>query len=161
LGQCPLLYNWQLNLAAAQGYCGLLIHYKYQILTEAPLNSISLNPSHLSQRLLSWHQLQTVDYSLTLFLQVCHYWLTCFHIFDALHHSGYPEPGKTTVYDTTEMIDLQTVVLNGGILIKTLELSIDPYIRDRMVPAPEIESYSVSCEELCVIALTPDYHDKC
>ena len=60
------------------------------------------------------------------------------------HHSGYPEPGKTTVYDTTEIIDLQTVVLNGGMLIKTLELSIDPYIRGKM-RAPEAESYSVSC----------------
>ena len=71
---------------------------------------------------------------------------------------GYPEPGKTTVYDTTEMIDLQTVVLNGGILIKTLELSIDPYIRERMRSrAPEIKSYSVSSEELRVITLTPDY----
>jgi NADPH-dependent curcumin reductase CurA len=61
------------------------------------------------------------------------------------HYSGYPEPGKTTVYDTTETIDLQTVVLKGGILIKTLELSIDPYMRSRM-RAPEIESYSVSYE---------------
>jgi NADPH-dependent curcumin reductase CurA len=78
------------------------------------------------------------------------------HIFDALRHSGYPEPGKTTVYDTTEMIDLQTVVLNGGILIKTLELSIDPYMRGRM-RAPEIKSYSVSWEELWVSALTTDY----
>ena len=59
------------------------------------------------------------------------------------HHSGYPEPGKTTVYDTTEIIDLQTVVLNGGFLIKTLELSIDPYIRGRM-QASEVKSYSVS-----------------
>ena len=63
------------------------------------------------------------------------------------HHSGYPEPGKTTVYDTTEMIDLETVVLNGGILIKTLELSIDPYMRGRM-RAPEAKSYNVSSEDL-------------
>ncbi|KAF8811014.1 NAD(P)-binding protein [Phlegmacium glaucopus] len=46
--------------------------------------------------------------------------------------TGYPEPGKTTVYDTTETIDLQQVALNGGFLIKTLELSIDPYMRERM-----------------------------
>ena len=69
---------------------------------------------------------------------------------------GYPEPGKTTVYDTTETIDLETVVLNGGILIKTLELSIDPYIRDRM-RAREAKVYSVSCEKLWVIVLIPDY----
>ena len=53
------------------------------------------------------------------------------------------------MYDTTEKIDLETVVLNGGILIKTLELSIDPYIRGRMrALVPENKSYSVSCEEL-------------
>ena len=66
------------------------------------------------------------------------------------HHTGYPEPGKTTVYDTTETIDLQSVVLNGGILIKTLELSIDPYMRGRM-RSPEKKSYSVSCEALLLI----------
>jgi hypothetical protein len=66
------------------------------------------------------------------------------------HYSGYPEPGKTTVYDTTETIDLQTVVLNGGILIKVLELSIDPYIRSRM-REPETNSYSVSCEGLWLL----------
>ena len=65
------------------------------------------------------------------------------------HYSGFPEPGKTTVYDTTETIDLETVVLNGGILIKTLELSIDPYIRGRM-RAPEAKSYTVSCVKSCV-----------
>ncbi|KAJ7904028.1 hypothetical protein B0H13DRAFT_2233926 [Mycena leptocephala] len=38
-------------------------------------------------------------------------------------------PGETTVYDTTQNIDLETVSLNGGILLKTLVLSIDPYFR--------------------------------
>ncbi|KAJ7823543.1 hypothetical protein B0H13DRAFT_2257257 [Mycena leptocephala] len=42
---------------------------------------------------------------------------------------GYPIPGETTVYDTTQTIDLETVPLNGGILLKTLVLSIDPYFR--------------------------------
>lgn len=46
--------------------------------------------------------------------------------------SGYPEPGKTTVADKSEKIDTETVPLNGGILIKTLSLSIDPYMRGRM-----------------------------
>ena len=58
-------------------------------------------------------------------------------------YPGYPEPGKTTVYDTTETIDLDTVDLNGGFLIKILELSIDPYMRGRMREAT-IESYAVS-----------------
>jgi NADPH-dependent curcumin reductase CurA len=46
--------------------------------------------------------------------------------------SGYPEPGKTTVTDTSEKIDLDTVPLNGGVLLKTLVVSIDPYMRGRM-----------------------------
>jgi NADPH-dependent curcumin reductase CurA len=47
-----------------------------------------------------------------------------------IHSStGYPVPGETTVYDTTQNIDLETVSLNGGILLKTLVLSIDPYFR--------------------------------
>ena len=77
-----------------------------------------------------------LDYSLTpAFIQVsC--WLTRFYTtFFSMrlpHHLGYPEPGKTTVYDTTEKIDLQTVALDGGILIKTLELSVDPYLRSQM-----------------------------
>jgi NADPH-dependent curcumin reductase CurA len=44
---------------------------------------------------------------------------------------GYPVPGKTTVYEEKE-IDLDTVPLEGGILIKTLVLSLDPYLRGRM-----------------------------
>ncbi|EGO23779.1 hypothetical protein SERLADRAFT_349468 [Serpula lacrymans var. lacrymans S7.9] len=46
--------------------------------------------------------------------------------------SSYPVPGKTTVYDDSEKIDLDNVPLNGGFLLKTLVLSIDPYIRGRM-----------------------------
>ncbi|KAJ7912899.1 hypothetical protein B0H13DRAFT_2250895 [Mycena leptocephala] len=52
----------------------------------------------------------------------------------------YPIPGKTTVYDTTETIDLENAPLNGGVLIKVLVLSIDPYMRGRL-RAPEIKSY--------------------
>ncbi|KAF8896877.1 alcohol dehydrogenase [Gymnopilus junonius] len=53
---------------------------------------------------------------------------------------GFPEPGKTTIYDTTETIDLETAPLEGGFLIKTLELSVDPYMRGRMRPV-SVESY--------------------
>ncbi|KAK0462862.1 uncharacterized protein EV420DRAFT_1521346 [Desarmillaria tabescens] len=56
---------------------------------------------------------------------------------------GYPEPGKTTIYDTTQTIDLENVPLNGGILIKTLVLSVDPYLRGKMRD-PAIESYSAA-----------------
>ncbi|KAJ7439110.1 hypothetical protein FB451DRAFT_1415912 [Mycena latifolia] len=52
----------------------------------------------------------------------------------------YPVPGKTTVYDTTETIDLENVALNGGLLIKVLVLSVDPYMRGRL-RAPEVKSY--------------------
>jgi NADPH-dependent curcumin reductase CurA len=45
---------------------------------------------------------------------------------------GYPVPGETTVYDTTKTIDLETVPLNGGFLLKTLVLSVDPYFRALM-----------------------------
>lgn len=55
---------------------------------------------------------------------------------------GYPEPGKTTVYDESETIDPDTVPLNGGFLVKTLVLSIDPYLRGKMRD-PSIKSYSV------------------
>ncbi|RDB14718.1 NADP-dependent oxidoreductase RED1 [Hypsizygus marmoreus] len=55
--------------------------------------------------------------------------------------TGYPEPGKTVVYDDSKTIDIENVPLNGGLLIKTLVLSIDPYLRGRM-RAPEVKSYS-------------------
>ncbi|KAF5315367.1 hypothetical protein D9619_007112 [Psilocybe cf. subviscida] len=54
---------------------------------------------------------------------------------------GFPEPGKTTIYDDSETIDLDNVELNGGFLVKTLELSADPYMRGRM-RSPEVKSYS-------------------
>ncbi|KAJ7448516.1 hypothetical protein FB451DRAFT_1288701 [Mycena latifolia] len=44
----------------------------------------------------------------------------------------YPVPGETTVYDTSLTIDLNNHPLNGGFLVKTLVLSIDPYMRGRM-----------------------------
>ncbi|KAJ7844828.1 hypothetical protein B0H13DRAFT_1731261 [Mycena leptocephala] len=54
----------------------------------------------------------------------------------------FPIPGETTVYDVSQKIDLDTVPLNGGFLIRTLVLSIDPYMRGRM-RAADIKSYSV------------------
>ena len=59
--------------------------------------------------------------------------------------ADFPIPGKTTVYDTTQTIDLDTVPLNGGFLLKTLVLSIDPYQRGRM-RNPTKKSYSVRVE---------------
>ncbi|KAF9035370.1 NAD(P)-binding protein [Hymenopellis radicata] len=54
--------------------------------------------------------------------------------------AGYPIPGRTTVYNANNTIDLEKVPLNGGILIKTLVISIDPYLRGRMRD-PNIASY--------------------
>jgi NADPH-dependent curcumin reductase CurA len=54
----------------------------------------------------------------------------------------YPVPGQTTVYDTSESIDLENVPLNGGILVKTLVLSVDPYMRGKL-RSPDTKSYSV------------------
>ncbi|KAJ3503200.1 hypothetical protein NLJ89_g8539 [Agrocybe chaxingu] len=53
---------------------------------------------------------------------------------------GFPIPGTTVIYDTSEHIDPESVPLDGGFLLKTLELSIDPYMRGRMRDA-KIESY--------------------
>ncbi|KAF9464078.1 hypothetical protein BDZ94DRAFT_1191919 [Collybia nuda] len=55
--------------------------------------------------------------------------------------TGYPEPGKTTVYDATPTIDIDNAPLNGGFILKTLVLSIDPYMRG-MMRSPETKSYS-------------------
>ena len=55
---------------------------------------------------------------------------------------GYPEPGKTTVYDTSSTIDLESAPLNGGVLVKVLYLSADPYMRGKMRD-PSITSYTV------------------
>ncbi|KAF8996528.1 hypothetical protein BDQ17DRAFT_1411744 [Cyathus striatus] len=44
----------------------------------------------------------------------------------------YPEPGKTILHDTSQTIDIDNAPLNGGILVKVLELSIDPFMRGRM-----------------------------
>ncbi|KDQ64390.1 hypothetical protein JAAARDRAFT_75057 [Jaapia argillacea MUCL 33604] len=63
------------------------------------------------------------------------------HLFNEIP-TGYPEPGKTTVNDTSQTIDPDTVHLKpGSFLLKTLVLSIDPYMRSKMRD-PSIESYS-------------------
>ncbi|KAJ6449974.1 alcohol dehydrogenase [Mycena sanguinolenta] len=52
----------------------------------------------------------------------------------------FPVTGETTVHDTTQTIDLTGVPLNGGFLVKTLVLSVDPYLRGKM-RCPEKKSY--------------------
>lgn len=63
---------------------------------------------------------------------------------------GYPEPGKTTIYDDSQTIDVDNVPLNGGFLIKTLVLSIDPYLRGRM--RPNGSGYTVSIAAFGLLA---------
>uniref|UniRef100_A0A0W0F3W5 Enoyl reductase (ER) domain-containing protein n=1 Tax=Moniliophthora roreri TaxID=221103 RepID=A0A0W0F3W5_MONRR len=40
--------------------------------------------------------------------------------------------GMTTVYDDKQTLDIDNVPLNGSILVKTLLLSVDPYMRGKM-----------------------------
>ena len=54
---------------------------------------------------------------------------------------GYPVPGETTLIDKSEKIDLDSP-LDGGVLVKVVLLSIDPYLRGRMRDA-SIHSYLV------------------
>jgi NADPH-dependent curcumin reductase CurA len=55
--------------------------------------------------------------------------------------TGYPIPGQTTIYDESETIDLENAPLKGGFLVKTLVLSIDPYLRGKMRHS-SVTSYS-------------------
>ncbi|CAL1711174.1 unnamed protein product [Somion occarium] len=55
--------------------------------------------------------------------------------------TGFPDPKRTVIYDEPQVIDPDTVPLNGEYIIKTLVLSIDPYMRGRMRD-PDIESYA-------------------
>lgn len=59
--------------------------------------------------------------------------------------SDYPVPGTHTAYKTDQTIDLDTVPLDGGILVKILYLSIDPYLRGKMRD-PKIPSYTPAFE---------------
>jgi len=43
----------------------------------------------------------------------------------------HPIPGKTTIYSTSNTIDLDAS-LSGGVLLKVLYLSVDPYMRGKM-----------------------------
>lgn len=47
------------------------------------------------------------------------------------HPTGYPESGVHTQY-VEEKIDLDNVPISGGVLIRTLAIGSDPFIRMRM-----------------------------
>lgn len=61
---------------------------------------------------------------------------------------GYPVPGETLVLDSSESIDLDTAVLNGGALVKIRLLSIDPYLRTKMEKHPDQASVVHVCEDV-------------
>jgi NADPH-dependent curcumin reductase CurA len=54
--------------------------------------------------------------------------------------TAYPELDKHVKYVTNRLIDLNTIDTQGGIVVKNLVVSIDPYMRGRM-RAPESKSY--------------------
>ncbi|KAJ6475693.1 hypothetical protein C8R47DRAFT_1220531 [Mycena vitilis] len=55
--------------------------------------------------------------------------------------TGFPIPGEHVVFDRSHSIDLDAVPLNGGFLTKTLMLSPEPFMRERMRD-PSVNSYS-------------------
>ena len=57
--------------------------------------------------------------------------------------TGYPVVGEDLVYDDSLTIDLDNVPLNGGYLTKTVVLSPEPYMRERMRDK-SIDSYSTT-----------------
>lgn len=61
-------------------------------------------------------------------LTIGHRFIT--HMLPGLEH---PVPGKTTVYDGSKTIDLDTEPLNGGVLVKVLVASIEPFLRRGMI----------------------------
>ncbi len=93
----------------------------------------------------SWPQLEMRQCFSTKYQQVTSLWRPRFTDVESVY-IGYPEPGKTTVYDTTPTIDLDIVSLAGGILVKTLVVSVDPYQRGKM-REPNTKSYAVRPSE--------------
>lgn len=45
---------------------------------------------------------------------------------------GFPIPGEHLIVTNDATIDLDSVALDGGLLVKTIALSVDPYYRLKM-----------------------------
>jgi hypothetical protein len=54
-------------------------------------------------------------------------------IFNEIPH-GLPNPKTSLIVDNSLSIDLDNVPFQGGILVKALAFSLDPYMRNRMRP---------------------------
>lgn len=77
------------------------------------------------------------------------------HSVTLIIHTGFPEPGKTTVFDRSQTIDLESEPLHGGALLKMLVVSIDPYMRRRMQSANSLDSFvSFTCVSYRTTVLT-------
>ncbi|KIJ39214.1 hypothetical protein M422DRAFT_175497, partial [Sphaerobolus stellatus SS14] len=52
------------------------------------------------------------------------------------------------IYDTKEKLDLDNTPLDGGVLIKALYISVDPYQRNKMREpgSPGVQNYYVSSD---------------
>lgn len=48
------------------------------------------------------------------------------------YQGRYPQPGIDIVHDSSSTIDLEGIPLDGGLLVKTMVLSIDPWMRGQM-----------------------------
>jgi hypothetical protein len=135
-----------------KGILSVIVRTDVIIGYHAPARKRYKNPSgerssfftQLSLNLHSWHPQETHESSSTRFPKVIYLSKIRERLrVDRIMITGYPEPGKATVYEDSPTIDIDNVDLNGGYLLKTLVLSIDPYMRGRMRPA-EVESYVVS-----------------
>jgi NADPH-dependent curcumin reductase CurA len=60
-----------------------------------------------------------------------------------------PVPGRTTE-TIKNKIDIDTVPLNGGVLIRTLVLSMDPYLRNKMRRSQRNVSSPYECDSLAL-----------
>lgn len=58
--------------------------------------------------------------------------------------TGYPDPEKVFKVDRSQTFNVDSEQLNGGIAVKVLVLSIDPYLRHRM-RAPGTSEYNSVC----------------
>ncbi|KIJ38261.1 hypothetical protein M422DRAFT_176890 [Sphaerobolus stellatus SS14] len=56
--------------------------------------------------------------------------------------TGYPIPGKNTKYDDSEQIDLENVPLKGGYLTRTVLISPEPWLRERLRDPIEVSCAS-------------------
>ena len=70
---------------------------------------------------------------------------------------GYLIPGKHVVYDESETIDLDNVPLEGGVLLKMINFSIDPYLRHKMIEK-ELRPHEAIVSAFVVLSTSQSIH---